>query len=265
MTTMLRDGTTTEDRRLDRLVLFDEKSRNFPVLATIGEKPPRSHSWRCDVHLDQGREGACAEFAATHDLLAVPVPVDVALCREIVRLHAIYWPAQRDDPWPGGSYPGAAPQYDGTAVLAVLKRLQALGFVEGYRWAFGLRDVILALGYTGPVIFGLNWLREMFSPDERGWIRAQGPVEGGHCVLGKAVRLVWLKGATTAQKRSPGWLEHLDLDASFVTLHQSWGEDHGDGGDVYISLRDLDLLLQQDGEAAVVVGRRKTPKIPLDA
>ena len=261
-TATLRDGTTTQDRRLDRLVEFDERSRAFPVSATIpAQAIARSRSHPLGLHLDQGAEGACVEFGLCHEMAASPVRVAEAIVRAITREHAIYYPAQRDDPWPGGSYPGASPVYEGTSVLSGLKRVVALGYATGYRWCFGLADVVMALGNKGPVVFGLVWMQGMASPDARGFITATGASLGGHCVLGKAIKVVWKRGTTAAMKREPRWLDYVDLDASFVTLHQSWGTDHGDGGDVYLSLRDLGTLLGMQGEAAYLEGRRATVRV----
>lgn len=260
----LKDGTTTLDPRLDRLVEFDEESRRFGVMRTIEYDYPRPYRHRCSHYLDQGQEGACVEFAWVHEFLAAPALVPLPVGQEITRQHAIYWPAQRDDYWPGGSYPGASPFYEGTSVLAGAKRAKALGFIESYFWAFGIQQVILAIGRKGPSVLGLDWLEGMFRPDADGWIRATGAVAGGHAILAKGIRLFWLPGTTAAQKRSSGWFAHLDLDRSYVILHNSWGPTWGPlGGDCKISVRDLDLLLQRNGECCVPLGRKRSSDVPI--
>jgi hypothetical protein len=58
----LRDGTSTDDPRLDRITELDPRSRSFPVTASLPAAPTlRDHVWRLDRRLmgDQGREGAC--------------------------------------------------------------------------------------------------------------------------------------------------------------------------------------------------------------
>jgi hypothetical protein len=50
-------------------------------------------------------------------------------------------------------------------------------------------------------------------------------------------------------------LEEIDLDKSYARLHNSWGRGYGVGGDAFITLRGLDTLLQNDGEACVPVLR----------
>ena len=49
----LKDGSKTKDVRNDRIVQFDERSRKYPVRATIKIKKRRSYTWRCRAYLDQ--------------------------------------------------------------------------------------------------------------------------------------------------------------------------------------------------------------------
>lgn len=102
MTITLKDGSTTEDHRLDRLIEFDEKSREYPVhrlLSASQLQKPRTYTWGIDITLDQGREGACTGFATSHELAARPYQV-----RGVSNEFAlqVYFQAQRIDPWPGG-------------------------------------------------------------------------------------------------------------------------------------------------------------------
>lgn len=232
---------------LDRVPHLDPKSRGYAVrdYKATGTKTPRSYSWSCAPHFDQGREGACVGHGFAHDLAARPV------VREATSPLAfeIYHEAQRIDPWPGEDY-------DGTSVLAGAKVYVSRGFATGYRWGFGLEDMILTLGYNGPVVFGVDVLTQMFYPDEMGFTEVAGQLEGGHCVLGKAIKLQWKTGTTTEQKTNPGWLDHLNLNTSYVTWHQSWGEDFGLGGDVKVRLSGMAELLSRQGEVCVPVGRR---------
>jgi hypothetical protein len=230
----LRDGTTTADPRLDRLVQFDDRSRSFPIREVVGAKRERSYTWRCGPTLDQGAEGACVGFACAHELAARPSEV-AGLTADYAR--GIYYSAQISDPWPGGEYPGASPRYSGTSVLAGVKVAQRLGYFESYRWAFGLSDLIRGLGHHGPAVLGLNWYSGMFNTDARGFIRPTGYLAGGHAILARAVNV---KDGT-------------------VTLRNSWGPSWGRGGDCLISFADLDRLLHEQGEAVFFVKRKTTP------
>jgi hypothetical protein len=227
----LRDRSKTADPRLDRLVQFDEKSRKFPIRTLVRKQKPRSQTWRLNIRLDQGKEGACVGFGITHEIAARPAEV-FGLSNEYAR-KGIYWEAQKIDGMPGGSYPGADPFYEGTSVLAGLKVAQKLGWADGYRWAFGLDDLILGVGHNGPAVLGLQWYEGMMNPDKAGVIHPTGKVVGGHCIL--------CRGVYIAEKR--------------FRLSNSWGRTWGQDGECFISFADMDRLLHEDGEAAFFVGR----------
>jgi hypothetical protein len=254
MTTPLRNGVNVEDRRLDRLVQFDDRSRLHPITAVL---PPvadklRSYTWRLDYWLDQGQEGRCVEFSICHELLARPVVVDKAKVDEILAHKAIYYPAQQIDIYPGGSYPGASPVEEGTSVLAGIKIASELGFYKAYKWAFGIKQLVMALGYAGPAVLGINWYESMFDTDDQGWIKVEGDIAGGHAILAQGVHL-----AFKTRQRERSWA-NLDLDTSYVLLHNSWGiNNFGINGCGKISLNNLDRLLREDGECCLPQTRSK--------
>lgn len=264
----LRDGSETLDRRLDRLVLFDERSRAFPVRALLApaQQRPRSYTWRIavDYLIDQGTEGACVGFSCVNELLARPSEVrpgvgsgQHAAAEELAL--AAYHAAQHADPW-AGCHLGracpvdpAGPAMDGTAVLSGLQAIRARGYIDSFYWSFGLEDLVLALGRRGPAILGLWWYDTNYTPDARGFIGPRGRKVGGHAILARAVKIVWRAGMT--------WEAHgfdaVDLDRSYVTLRNSWGRwgFHG-RGDCFVTLRDLGAWLDDEGEAAFALGRR---------
>lgn len=231
----LRDGTKVSDARLARLVQFDERSRNYPVRRTIEAKKPRSYTWSCGKHLDQGTEGACVGFSLTHELIARPAVVS-GVAAKFAR-EKVYWEAQKIDPWSGGAYPGASPRYEGTSVLAGVKVLQGLGYFKEYRWAFSLNDLVMAVGYKGPAVLGLAWYESMFEPHSCGYLHVDGDVAGGHAILCKAV----------------------NVKERYFVLHNSWGPAWGDGGDARITWDEMDRLLHEDGEAVIPLGRVASP------
>jgi len=218
----------------DRLKQFDERSRQYPIRALLGDTPKklRSYTWRCQQTLDQGREGACVGFSLAHELIARPSEVPGITDAEALR---IYKHAQTLDPWDGQDY-------SGTSVLAGIKAVMELhpGKVTSYRWGFGIDDVCFTVSYVSPVVLGIDWTEGMLTPDENGVIRATGRVLGGHAILANGVN------AKTRQ----------------VRLHNSWGKDYGKNGDVFISFDDLNLLLHQGGEACVPLGRAAEKRLP---
>jgi hypothetical protein len=219
------------DPRLDRIPQFDEQSRNFPIREVLEAPTYRSQAWDIDVWLDQGYDGACVGFAWTHELIAVPV--EVRNLNEKFAKETVYWEAQKIDPWPGGSYPGADPFYEGTSVLAGVKVCHQLGYFSEYRWAFGLDDLRLTLGNYGPVVIGINWYTGMLDTDAAGFVHPTGRVEGGHAIL----------------------VTEVNEEEDWFRLHNSWGSDWGIEGDCKLSFADMTRLLYEYGEACVPVLR----------
>jgi hypothetical protein len=207
------------DPRLDRLTEFDERSRGFRAVAGLEDRPARSYTWRCDIWLDQGREGACVGFAVTAEAAARPVIVTGLTDRDAL---AVYRRARELDQWPGEDY-------SGTSVLAGIKAGVELGWFREYRWAFGEPDLRLAVGYRGPAILGVNWYEGMRQPDDVGFVHLAGAVIGGHAIL------------------CLGYSKKRDA----YRLHNSWGQDWGQIGECWITRDDLARLLAEEGEACI--------------
>jgi hypothetical protein len=235
------------DPRLDRRVQFDERSREFRAVVGLEEKPLRSYTWSCGPVLDQGYEGACVGFAWTHELAARP-----AVVGGLTDAYAlgIYRRAQQIDPWPGENY-------SGTSVLAGVKAVMEqrnasnLPYYGEYRWAFGTEDVLRVVGYKGPLVLGINWYDNMYEPDSKNFIHASGEIAGGHAILLTGVKIVKKPDHLVGYG-----LDNLDIDQSYVRLHNSWGLGYGVNGEAFLTVRDLNKLLNEDGEACIPSLRR---------
>lgn len=219
------------DYGLGRVPQFDEKSRAFPIRSLVAAKTPRSFTWTCATVLDQGAQGSCVGHAWAHELIAKPVVVPGIDHAKAVEF---YYAAQGLDDSPGGAYPGASPFYEGTSVLAGAKAVQNAGYITEYRWAFGLDDLILALGHAGPAVLGIDWYNDMFDPDRDGVLHVSGGFAGGHAILANGV----------------------SLKRQLVRLHNSWSAAWGRQGEAYIGFADLAKLLAASGEACIPTGRR---------
>ena len=237
----LRNGKFTLDKRLDRCMEFDDRSRSYSIMEIVARKL-RSYTWRIDETLDQGSEGACVGFGVTHELAARPSEV-----QNLTNAFAfdLYHAAQKIDPWEGEDY-------SGTSVLAGTKIAQQLGYFEEYRWAFGLEELIYGVGHNGPAVLGIPWYKDMYSPDSDGFISVSGKKVGGHCILCRAVKI-------TKKSDDNGPLDFGDIEGYF-TLRNSWGGDWGKGGDCYITFADMDKLLKLRGEAVFFMGRHTIPE-----
>ena len=233
-------------RTFDRIPKFDERSRNFRAVAGLEPHPLRSYTWGFPVPtwLDQGQEGACTGFAWAHELACrpavVPATDELAL--------RIYHRGQQLDEWEGEDYSGTS-VLAGAKAVSELQNTHGQSLLKSYRWVFGLDDLVRVLGYRGPVVLGINWYSGMWATDEDGFVRVEGEKSGGHAILARGIRLFWQGEGRT--------LADVDLERSFVLLRNSWGQSWGLNGDCKVSLNDMDMLLQQDGEGCVPLVRHR--------
>lgn len=233
MSIILKNNRQTTDPKLDRLVEFDERSRKFSI-GDIREKSQklRSYTWRCNEWFDQGNDGACVAFSLGHELAARPSEVKGLKNKHLIE--DIYWEAQKTDPWVGGAYPDAKPKYEGTSVLSGVKVVKDLGYIEEYRWAFNIDDILYGIGHNGPAILGVYWFRNMHYPDENGFVTPTGGISGGHAVLARAI----------------------NIKEKYVTIRNSWGKSWGDKGDCYITFDHLEYLMKLQGECCFLMHRK---------
>jgi hypothetical protein len=251
MSHTLKNGTVVNDPRLDRLYEEDWNSLNYPVTKLVGTtaiRRPRSYTWGLSQWLDQGNEGACVGFGFSHEGAAFPVRI-LGITNDFARTK-VYWPAQEIDEWAGGSYPGATPFYEGTSVLAGAKIMQRLGFYHSYYWALNIQELAIGVGLNGPAVIGVNWYEGMYDTDEKGFIAPTGQLAGGHCICVIGVKIVWKSWLNWFTSRT--W-ENVDLDRSYLVLHNSWGPSWGMNGRAKLTLRDADRLLNEQGDACFPV------------
>ena len=177
---------------------------------------------------DQGEKPQCVGYACVHLLEDGPVTQSGKV--PIVQPATLYIEAQKVD-----EFPGPPPAYDGTSVRAGIKALQARGFVEAYYWATTTKQIIDAILTLGPVVMGTDWLENMFEPDEAGFLDVSGRVVGGHAYLANGV----------------------NVNAGFFRIKNSWGRSWGNSGHALLHFSDMNRLMSTQGEAALVVERRK--------
>jgi hypothetical protein len=239
--TPLKSGEWTSDVRLDRTKQVDLRSLNYSVSDVLtAAQQPRSFTWFVDERLDQGHEGACVGFGVSLELAAQPVEVS-GVTNEFAR--QLYWSAQQLDGQPGGSYPGATPVYEGTSTLAGMQAARAAGYITSYRWALNLDDLVLAVGYQGPAVIGIDWYEPMFHPDANGFVHPTGKIAGGHCIC-----IIGVQVETDAHGA-------VDPVASYFLLQNSWGPTWGIDGRCKVSFVDMAVLFP-GGDFAIPMGRR---------
>jgi hypothetical protein len=254
----LRGGFTATDSRLGRLPELDERSRRFSVADVLDtSKSLRSKSWPLSIMLDQGADipvwsddSACTGGSRIYDLSAGPVRVKKPDGTDLDMLfaHAAYQLGKKNDEWPGEGYPGSS-------VLGVLKALKIMGFVGEYRWGFSLNDILLALSWHGPVVFGTDWYNSQFDAKENGLIVPdfQSGFAGGHAYTAN-----FIKVSKQAKRKFLGPNEEIK-DEPLIGGPNSWGASWGQRGFWCMWSSDMWKLMRADknggrypGEASVV-------------
>ncbi|HLP30539.1 MAG TPA: hypothetical protein VK150_04195 [Geothrix sp.] len=222
---LIPEFTAARGGRLGRHLHFDDRSWNFPVPLRKGATI-RTRTWDRGLRaFNQGELGSCTGNGAVGLLCTEPYRQSGARYSEALA-RKVYSRATRDD-----TIVGAWPPRDtGSTVLGAMKALKALGLTRGYRWCFGLDDVLKALSTLGPVEVGLNWYEGFDQPNARGLVKVRGAVRGGHAfeLLG------------------------VDAERKLVWAINSWGPDWGLRGRFAFSWKDLDRLLHEEGEASTV-------------
>ncbi len=209
-----------------KVAVLDPRSRRFAAVGALIDTglEPRTKTWRTYPRAwNQGSTSECTCYAAKRLLNCSPLRGSI---EPEVRLNLdtteIYNYAQSIDEWPGTDY-------DGTSVLAAAKSVQQRGLIAGYRWCFGLDDVLRVASWYGPVEIGVSWYESMFTPNLNGRLvvdTASG-LAGGHAVA--------IIGVNTSNKT--------------VIISNSWGRSWGDDGRCTMKWDDLNLLLEDWGEA----------------
>lgn len=222
------------ERVLDRIPSVPDRRRatDYPVEAVVDGLAPRSYTWRCDLWLDQGQEGACVPHGWTHEAAARPVVVSswprpnfTSPDPQSFAFEAYDW-CRRNDEWPGHDYAG-------TSVAAGAKCMVRAGTIGEYRWTDSVDEMKVAVSRIGPVVIGVDWHTGMYNPDPAGFLHARGRVTGGHCIL--------VNGYS------------LRLDA--FRLHNSWGPGWGMNGEALLSSTDMAVLMGNGGEACLPIRR----------
>lgn len=209
------------NRTFDRIVKYDDESRNHPIRTATSLKP-RSWTWTINSWFDQGQEGECVGYGHGHLAAAKPKPLPVTqdYC------HMVYHEAQFIDEWAGENY-------EGTSVLAGAKAAKIMTVYSEYRWAFSLDQAVLGLSWDGPGVLGCWWYEGMWDTDENGFIHPTGDRVGGHAICVPA----------------------LNIQTNTVILHNSWGKSWGINGRAMMTFKDFEFLLHDQGEFCIPTKR----------
>lgn len=237
------------NERLGRIRMPDYRDHAFRM--QIAPVPIQAYKqWNEPPVLDQGSTSQCVVYSGFGYLQAGPVTNPIS--KLPWSFEQAYKICQQNDEWPGEAY-------DGTSVRAIFKLFQKEGYVANYVWAPNAVAIQNWLAIKGPVVVGTDWTESMFetetfdAPGPQGkaeWCRLfpersprENPVVGGHAYLliGVDTRRICPDGSIGAAR-----------------MQNSWGKGWGTGGRAYISLRDLDILIRNGGEACTAIEQRPT-------
>jgi hypothetical protein len=234
--TIHRERIPSTDPRLRRHIHHDSESRRYAYdtrgLTLVSAK----HERKIPV-LDQGQLGSCTGNAGIgclgtspfFETVSGPGSGDIYRGRTWYDLDengavALYSAATAADDYPG-QYP---PTDTGSDGLSIAKVLTKAGEIAGYQHTFTLADALLALTKT-PVIVGMAWHQDMFTPDADGRVHPTGDVAGGHEIC----------------------VDEIDADNREVWFTNSWGTSWGMGGRAYLTFDDFGALLADQGDVTI--------------
>lgn len=159
--------------------------------------------------LDQGQTGHCVGFGGSQWENLPPVDDHKANADG----DSLYYDCKVEDGEPG--------QENGSSVHSLAKVLQTKGRLTAYAWATTTKEMIDWVTTKGPIVIGIDWTNDMFTPDANNYIAPTGGLAGGHCL------------------NVDGY--HPDEDA--FDLLNSWGSSWAQNGHVKIKASDMQKLL----------------------
>jgi hypothetical protein len=213
---------------LGRLVSIDPRDKEFRMSAVAPIAVTRNKMmWETGPILNQGTTSECTAYAAEQLLLSAPVKNKMYLTpNQLYRLN------QLNDEWPGENY-------HGSSVRASMKVLQAAGLIGEYVWASSIDPVRRWVLMKGPVILGTNWYSGMNNPSRlTGFVRPTGKPVGGHAYM--------IRGADDTIKCPDG-------SKGALRIINSWGNTWGQQGKAWLSYKEADGLIKNNGEAVTPV------------
>lgn len=214
---------TSELAGLGRLHQKDDRNRNFAMPRKVAPTGIRARMWNAGQILDQGDTPQCVGYAGWGWLAGGPV-----INRPNFSPTDLYHWAQENDEWPGSDY-------EGSSTLGLMKALQKKGYIKNYVWAFDAHTLAAWVLTTGPVVVGTNWYMSMFTPLVKSdFMTIEGENVGGH---------EWRIVGVDLDKMCP------DSTRGAARMVNSWGHNWSDNGRAWISLKDLDRLIKEEGEA----------------
>lgn len=186
----------------------------------------RSRNWKLNGwYGDQLDLPECVGFAGATLLHSSPF-------KQWLDPHGLYRLAQQNDEWEGEDY-------DGTSVRGLMRVLAMLGLIDEYRWTWDAAQCAAWVLEVSPMIVGTACYEGMAEPNDAGLMSLDGDDLGGHAYT--------LLGYNARTELFRVWF--------------NWGRAWSVNGFAYLSLAQLQNLLDEDGaEACAAIERRASPE-----
>lgn len=211
---------------LGRVRSWDPKNLDYKLPRKALPPGVRTRYWNSGGVLDQGNTPQCVGYAGWGWLAGGPVINHPPF----TPTELYYWAQDRDE-WPGRNY-------EGTSTLGLMKALKDRGYINEYRWAPDADTLVRWYLSTGPVLCGTDWYIDMCDIDRDGFIHPTGENVGGH---------EWRVIGGNLDKKCP------DGSTGASRIVNSWGDNWADHGRAWISNKDLDFLIKNNGEAVTAM------------
>jgi hypothetical protein len=221
---------TAVDHGLGRRHAPDPRDALHPMRAVVDavDAPvPTYKYWPHKSILDQRETGTCVAHAWYSLWMGSPCrnPAD-----PILTPYQFYRRVVSVDEWTDNDFEATAPDHQlqfGSSVRAGAKVALSLSWIErGYVWSDGVLTAARHVALIGPVVLGTNWTDGMSRPDARGIAHYTGSWRGGHAY-------VW---------------DGVNFARGLARCRNSWGTSWGRKGTFWLSLEDIERLIQDDGE-----------------
>lgn len=221
---------------LGRLEAPDPRDSNHLMSASLlGIAWPKYQRkrWTPGPVMNQGHPQACWGFVNScvghgwkQFMMTTPSPSPLAMSPTACDIYR--WAINNDE------FPYNDNRDMGTSVRAGVRFLEMQGRIKQYLWAWDVDTIVHWLLTRGPVVLGLPWHRDMSYPDANGFIKANGPLQGGHCIMANRV----------------------DRQEEFVEFPNSWDVTWGIKGFGKLRFDELYTLLREQGEACTAIERK---------
>lgn len=191
-----------------------------PILPAIKTAFPDEKRWAYPRRksLDQKNTGHCTGFSIANFGITLPIYDRF----NDTNGHSFYYKCKVED--------GEPLQENGSSIHSVAKVMKKEGMIKTYAFAKSIKEIVYWVLVHGPVILGVEWTEDMFTPDAKNIIRPTGQVVGGHALLADEIK-------------RPG----------LIGLHSSWGDEWGLNGRAYMTFKDFSNLFSRNGEAIAAV------------